>query len=99
MGGCGKPQNLGNFATVSRGISRAGPQNVAKKFPRKTVACISLHTLPAHTEQDKLSLAIPPYIDPCWQAPSVVIYYLRSYGAIDIECDDDVWFRMLREDS
>jgi len=27
---CGKPWNLDNFATVSHGILRTGPQNLAK---------------------------------------------------------------------
>jgi len=30
MGDCGKPQNLDDFAAVSRRMSRAGPRNMAK---------------------------------------------------------------------
>jgi len=30
MRGCDEPQNLDNFALVSRGISRAGPRNSAE---------------------------------------------------------------------
>jgi len=40
MEGRGKPQNLDNFAAVSRGILQTGPQNLEKIFRRKLWALL-----------------------------------------------------------
>jgi len=40
MEGHGKPQNLNNFAAVSRGILQTGLWSLAKLLPRKTVGPI-----------------------------------------------------------
>jgi len=45
MGGCGKPQNLDDFAAVSRGISRAGPAEFGQIFRGKLWALAALQII------------------------------------------------------